>query len=261
MSFFEALILGLTQGLTEFIPVSSSGHLIIVHKLFGTSGNDLMLDAVLQLATVLAVLVYFRKELWKLAKDTVCIVMQKPVEQKDKTLVGALFFGTIPALFLGLLLETKMETLFRSTHLVAYALLVGSVLMFFAERVKKVSNPLSVRKGIVIGFFQSIALLPGISRSGATISGGLFEGLSREEATRFSFLLSFPIIFGSGLKKLTDLFQVSGGVSASQLLACLVAFIVGLFCIHYLLKYVKTHSLSVFIWYRVGLAIIILLFL
>ena len=261
MSFLEAIVLGITQGLTEFIPVSSSGHLILVHKFFGSSTNDLALDAVLQLATVLAVLVYFRLELWTLIKNTISIVLRKPVEQKDKTLVGALFFGTIPAIILGLLLESKIETAFRSIHLVAYGLLAGSILMFIADRMVKASTPLTTKKGVIIGFFQSLALVPGVSRSGATISGGLLQGLSREEATRFSFLLSFPIIFGSGLKKLLDLFNTAGGITGPQLVACAVAFIVGLFCIHYLLKYLKTHSLSIFIWYRVVLAMIILLLL
>lgn len=261
MSFLEAIALGVTQGLTEFIPVSSSGHLILIHKFFGSSANDLALDAVLQLATVLAVLVYFRLELWELIKNTISIIVRKPVEQKEKTLIGALFFGTIPAIILGLLFESRIETTFRSIDLVAYGLLAGSALMFVADRIVKTSGALTVKKGVIIGFFQSLALIPGVSRSGATISGGLLQGLNREEATRYSFLLSFPIILGSGLKKLLDLFDATGGITGLQIVACLTAFVVGLFCIHYLLKYLKTHTLSVFIWYRVMLAIGILLFL
>lgn len=259
MNIFHGIILGIVQGLTEFIPVSSSGHLILVRQFLGIVGtNDLAVDAVLQLATILAVVVYFRKDILDMCVTFFRIVSRKEVEVQKSSLVYAVIVGTIPALVLGLLLEKKMDTLFRDVHLVAYALIAGSVLMFFAEKSARQLSALTPKKGFVIGLFQSLALVPGVSRSGATISGGLFQGLTRSEATRFSFLLSFPIIMGSGLKKLFELITVGEFMSAPLGVSFLCAFIVGLIAIHYLLKYLNRHSLSVFIWYRIVLAILIL---
>ncbi len=262
MNIFDAVILGIVQGLTEFIPVSSSGHLILTRNILGiTSTQDLSIDAVLQLATILAVLMYFRHDLWNLFTTFLKVIVRKPVEYREKTLLYAIIVGTIPALVLGILLEHSMETVFRNTDLVAYALIAGSILMYTAEKYATQSVSLTQRKSFIIGCFQALALIPGISRSGATISGGLFQGLSRSDATRFSFLLSFPIIAGSGLKKVLDLSFVGGLFTPSLFVSFLCAFGVGLVCIHYLLKYLNTHTLSVFIWYRVVLAILIVLIL
>ena len=265
MSLFESIILGIVQGATEFLPVSSSGHLIITRILFnGSAVGSIAYDAVLQLATVLAVLVYFWKDITKLVKTFFSWIFRKPVTKEDSVMLKAILFGTVPALILGLLLEETMDTVFRASEMVAFALLFGSVLMFLAEKYAKQIHALTPKKGFFIGLFQSLALIPGVSRSGATISGGLFLGLKRETAARFSFLLSFPIIAGSGLKKLLDLIQ-SGGLSGGEwspiIVSSLVAFIVGLFAIHFLITFLKKHSLSVFIWYRVILAIGILIFL
>lgn len=264
MSYFHGLILGLVQGLTEFIPVSSSGHLILVRQFFGgASAGDLSVDAVLQLATVLAVLVYFWKDLWRLFVSFLRLLGKKEVVPQDKTLLYSIIIGTIPAVIFGLLLETKMETIFRNAHLVAYALIAGSALMYFAEKYARQNVSLTTKKGFVVGLFQCLALVPGVSRSGSTISGGLFQGLTRSEATRFSFLLSFPIIFGSGMKKLLELAK-SGALHTLGFplaLSFITAFVVGLISIHYLIKYLKTHSLNVFVVYRILLAILIIIVL
>jgi undecaprenyl-diphosphatase len=155
-----------------------------------------------------------------------------------------------------------MDTVFRTLFLTSVTLVFGSILFFVAEKFAKQNENLTVKKGFIVGLFQTLALVPGMSRSGMTISGGLFMGLSREMATRFSFLLSFPIILGSGLKKLLDL--VKGGelssVGLELLLASIIAFIVGIFAIHFLIKYLKTHSLKAFAWYRISLALGILIF-
>jgi undecaprenyl-diphosphatase len=292
MDIFQSIILGLVQGLTEFIPVSSTGHLIIARKLMGLDlYGSLSFDAILQLATGLAVLVYFGKDIWNIVK------------KRNVKLIGILILGTIPAVTLGLLLQDYMDTVFRGTNVVALALIAGAVLFYFAEKWSRQKNtehnrplapsltneggesnvetseisserlgtPLSgedfsevsTTKGFSIGLFQCLALIPGFSRSGSTISGGLFVGLNRESATRFSFLLSLPIIFGSGLKKMLDLYQ--GGalaqVESSLFIASLFAFISGLLAIHYLLKFIKKHSLNYFGVYRIILAVIILAFL
>ena len=279
MTHLSAIILGIVEGLTEFIPVSSSGHLFIAHKLLGqTLSGTLTFDAIIQLATACALLVYFWREILQILQ-TAWLMFTDQFRQKDKrqlrqdgekVLLWAIVFGTIPAVILGLLLEKSMDTIFRNIHLVALTLLLGSALMWYAQK-KFLQNKnsvvglkiLSVKRGVVVGFYQCLALLPGVSRSGATISGGLLSGLSQEEATRFSFLLSIPILFGAGLKKL---FEVRAELFAPAFLSPLilgsvVAFLTGLISISFLMKYLKTHNLNVFIWYRVVLAVLILILL
>ena len=262
MSLIHAVILGIVEGLTEFIPVSSSGHLLLVHTFLGVTPNDLAVDAVLQMGTIFAVLLYFRKELWRLCVTFFRLITLRQVDEKEKSILTAIIVGTVPAVCFGLLLEGYISTTFRSPTVLVIGLLFGSALMFLAERVIR-TNFVSVnpKKGFLLGLFQSLALLPGVSRSGATISGGLFLGLSREDATRFSFLLSFPIIVGAGLKELLDLRHVTGGISLSLGVGSFVAFLVGLLSIHILIRYLRTHSLHVFIYYRLLLAIAILFFL
>jgi undecaprenyl-diphosphatase len=263
MDFIHSIILGLVQGLTEFIPVSSSAHLVIVRQLLGENIEiGLAFDAVLQLATIFAVLVYFRKDLWRLCGSFVKIVFKKEVNPADKTMIGAIVIGTIPAVLAGLFLEKYMETVFRGLPIIAVTLIVGSLIFFAAEKYAKNTAVLSWKKGLCIGLFQCLALVPGMSRSGMTISGGLFMGLSRETAARFSFLLSFPIILGSGLKKLLDMYQAGlmSTVGFDLLLASSVAFVVGLASIHFLITFLKNHSLRGFAWYRIVVAIAILVF-
>ncbi len=264
MGIVEAIVLGFVQGMTEFLPVSSSGHLIVVRSFFSSpTALDLSFDAVLQFSTILAVLVYFRKDLWNLLVSFFRLLTRKGVEEKERTLLYAIIVGTIPAVIFGLILEEKMATVFRNTDLVAMMLILGSILMFFAEKYTRPVTNLTIKRGFIIGLFQSLALFPGVSRSGATISGGLFQGLSRSEATRFSFILSFPIIFGSGLKKIIDLYD--GGIvydmGSTSILSFVTAFIVGIISIHYLLKYLENHSMHIFSVYRVFLAILIILFI
>lgn len=255
--------MGVIQGATEFIPVSSSGHLIIFRDILGFKGaNDLSFDAVLQLATVLAVIVYFYKDIWRIIVSFLKMVFLKATEQKEKNLIFAIIIGTIPAIITGFLLESYMDTTFRNAKLVAVVLILGSMVFYLAEKFGKQKSEISVKKGLWIGLFQCLALVPGFSRSGATISGGLFNGLNRENATRFSFLLSVPIILGSGLKKLLDIYQSGalGNVGPDLFVGSITAFIVGLVVIHFLIKYLKTHSLNIFGLYRILLAILILIF-
>ena len=260
MDPLSGIILGIIQGITEFVPISSSGHLIIAREFLGLSSSiDLSFDAVLQLATSIAVLIYFWRDFLRIAKLPFKYIRKQTIERKDKILLGAIVLGTIPAVLIGFFLEGTMETVFRSAELVAWTLLLGSLIFYFAEKFAKKNAELTERKGLWIGFFQVLALIPGMSRSGMTISGGLFMGLTRENAARFSFLLSFPIIFGSGIKKMFELSAngVLNDLGYSLFLGAASAFIVGMFTIHYLLKYLKNHTLSVFIWYRVVLALIL----
>jgi len=267
MDFSQFALLGLVQGLTEFLPVSSTGHLILVRSFFGFNPDDgLAVDAVLQLATMLAVVAYFWADLMKLAMSALKFVSGRSVEAGEGRLLSALVVGTIPAVLLGFFLERTMETAFRSTTLVAWTLIAGGVLMAvaeFASRRVKPGAPISdvgIGKGFIVGLFQALALVPGMSRSGMTIAGGLFLGLSRDAAARFGFLLSVPILAGSGLKKLLDL-ETAGTLSSigpELLLGCLVAFVSGLAAIHALLLFVRTQPLYPFVIYRFALAAVIL---
>lgn len=265
MTIIHAIILGLIEGITEFIPVSSSGHLILAHQIFNIQGvDDLGVDAIFQSATILAVLVYFWSDLWHLFKVFIRMCMKKIVANEDKNMIWAIIVGTIPGVIFGLMLEKYMKTTFRSSHLVAFTLLVGALLMYLAERYAKQNKTLTAGKGFFVGLFQSLALVPGISRSGATISGGLFSGLTRENATKFSFLLSFPIIVGAGVKSFLEVYKAGEITTIGSMplaIGFVVSFITGLISIHFLIQYLKTHKLDVFIWYRVILAVAIFMFL
>lgn len=261
--FFSLTLLGIVQGLTEFLPVSSTGHLILARDFFHlTTEHGLAVDAVLHLSTALAVLVYFRRDILRLIISFFHIVRGKgkETEATDRTLIFALIVGTVPAVGIGLVLESAIEGAFRSPALVAYALIAGSLLFFVAERLAKQTKTLTTGSGFVIGLFQALALIPGISRSGATISGGLLLGLSREASARFAFLLSFPVILGAGSLKFIEL-GTSGflSVEALPLLAGATAsFVSGILAIHFLITFLKKHTLDIFIVYRVLLAIFIL---
>jgi undecaprenyl-diphosphatase len=259
MDIFSAVILGFVQGVTEFLPVSSTGHLILTHTLLGVESKDaLAFDAVLQLATVLAVIVYFFDEIYVLVQTLMRKLGRLPVNEKDFTILKALAVGTLPAIVLGLLLESYMETAFRHPLLVAGVLVLGSILFMYAEY--RYDNcyhdrDINTKIGLKIGFFQSLALIPGFSRSGATIAGGMLLGLSRYEAARFAFLLSVPIILGSGLKKLLELITADVAVVWTPIIfGAATSFIVGLIAIHFMISFVRNHTLWPFIWYRIILA-------
>jgi len=312
MNFIQSIILGAVQGLTEFIPVSSTGHLIISRKLMGLPlEGSLSFDAILQLATGFAVLIYFWRDIWDLivyCLNFIADLFKKKENIKERSvddmrtgrLVLALIVGTVPALILGLFLQKYMDTVLRGTHVVAYALIAGAILFYFAEKIAKKNSlknlaadmyvdakdyrqskakvdqlcilttnkreefsNVSIKRGLMIGLFQCLALIPGMSRSGSTISGGLFAGFSRELAARFSFLLSLPIIFGSGLYKVYDLVKHHqfGSLESSLIIASISAFVFGIISIHYLLKFIKNHSLNYFGVYRIILAVLILIFI
>lgn len=262
MGIIEAILLGVVQGVTEFLPISSSGHLILAHELFGVTGGDaLAFDAILHLATVGAVIIYFSKEVLLLIHTALRKLSRLPVNQTDLTLLYSLLIATIPAIFFGLLLEKHMETLFRSPLLVASVLVAGSILFIYAEwkyQNEPRSEGMDIWKGLKIGFFQCLALIPGMSRSGATIAGGMFLGLTRHEAARFSFLMAIPIMLGAGSKKLIELLQSSDPVAWTAIFfGATAAFITGLFAIHFLLSFVRKHTLWPFIWYRIILALFV----
>ncbi|MFH1078495.1 MAG: undecaprenyl-diphosphatase UppP [Patescibacteria group bacterium] len=265
MTPFDSILLGAVQGVTEFLPISSSGHLILLRDLLGiNTASGLAFDAVLQLGTALAVVVHFRDDIGRLAASAVRVVVGRgaSVPKADRTLILALLIGTIPAVIVGLFLESAMETVFRDALLVAGTLTAGSLLFVAAERfAKQRDESPTVGRGWWIGMFQTLALVPGVSRSGATISGGLLLGLTREAAARFAFLLSIPVIAGSGAKKLLDIAtDTPSDISLLPLaLGFTTAFVTGLACIRWLLGYLKMHSLMAFVWYRLGLAALVVI--
>lgn len=263
MDIFSGIVLGVVQGITEFLPISSTGHLVLAHTVLGIEDvSSLAIDAVLQLATALAVIVYFFDEIYILAQTVLRKLGRLPVNEKDFTIVKALLIGTIPAVILGLLLESYMEDSFRNPIIVAIVLIVGSLFFMYAEYVYENNfhtGEIDVRTGLKIGLFQMLALIPGFSRSGATIAGGMILGLNRNDATRFSFLLALPVILGSGGKKLLELISSDVPVAWFSLgVGACTAFVVGLLAIHFMIGFVRKYSLWPFIWYRITLACFVL---
>lgn len=262
MPIDTAVILGLIQGVTEFIPVSSTGHLILGRSVLDASGQTaLAFDAVLQMATAVAIFVYFLPNVRDLLLDREYTIAHTNISVSWRS-VSIVAIATIPGVIAGLLLEDVMATVFRSPKLVATALIAGSLLIFAAEHLPdyQKQRQLTYANGFVIGLFQCLALIPGMSRSGSTISGGLLAGFSRETATSFSFLLGLPILLGAGGKKLIEL---AGLPEFSQLwlplfIGSVVAFISGLLAMHILMKFVRSHRLDWFAWYRVVLAAVVL---
>lgn len=259
MGPIEAIILGIVQGITEFLPISSTGHLVLARELFGIqSVNALAFDAVLHLATAAAVILYFLNDIWSLVNTALRKLGRLPVNERDLTLLYAILIGTIPAAFLGLLLETYIATIFRNPLLIAGVLVAGSVLFIYAEWIytnSSQTNEMTLRKGLQIGLFQALALIPGMSRSGATIAGGMLLGLTRQEAARFAFLLAIPVIVGAGSLKLLELIRSPEEVVwTSILIGAGAAFLSGFAAIHFLIGFVRKNSLWPFIWYRIILA-------
>lgn len=259
MDILVSILLGVVQGATEFLPISSSGHLILARLYLDLEAiNTLGFDAVLQLATALAVLIYFWRDFWDLLKGALAFVFRKHIEDSVKVTLLALILGTIPAAVSGLLLQDYMETTFRTAEFVVVTLLAGSLLFYIAEKVATQDKTLTVKRGVGVGLFQALSLFPGMSRSGSTIAGGLILGMNREQAARFSFLLAFPIIAGSALVKMLGLAGSPPVFDLALLTGALSAFVVGIAAIHCLLKFLRNHTLAVFIWYRVILAGIVL---
>lgn len=258
MNLLLIILFGLVQGLTEFLPVSSTGHLIILERLFNLSPSQfgLSFDVALHFGTVMALLVYFRKKILGIIIDLI---------QGKTKFVFLLIIGTLPALFAGVLLEKYINTTFRSTAVVAVSLIIFSFIFLLAERFgKKQKNylDLNLKESLIIGIFQTIALLPGVSRSGITISGGLLTNLKERDAGEFAFLLSIPIVLAAFIKDIFDLLKqgVSFQYLQSSILGAIISFTIGLLCITYFLHYLKKHGLTPFIIYRILLALILLYF-
>jgi len=239
------IVEGLVQGLTEFLPVSSSGHLVIVPAMLGWEEPPLGLTVLLHLGTLVALLIYFRLEIIGLVLG---VFGRGPDPAEARRIVRFLVVGTIPAVIAGLAFGGFFEHSFERPYESSIELVITALILIgtekFGERAER--HPLDDARAGAIGVAQAVAILPGISRSGSTIGAGLLAGLTREEATRFSFLLSIPAIAGAGL---LDLAKGDLVVSAASVTGTLVSGVVGYLSIHYLLRFVRTHSLTVFAWY------------
>jgi undecaprenyl-diphosphatase len=262
MSVIEAIILGLVQGLTEFIPISSSGHLIILHHFLGVKETGLGFDVALHSGTLIALLLFFWRDLWELFRAI--------FKKSEKTrLAWLLVAATIPGALAGFLLEEKAETVFRSVQLVATTMLSFGLIMLLADKFYQKQEEhsdlkhVSDKQALGMGLAQALAIIPGVSRSGSTITTGLFLGLDRVSATRFSFLLGIPITAGAILKVFTDdtVLQQAKDQHTVFIIGVLTALASGLFAIRFMLTYLSKHSLSLFAYYRIVLGIGLLLFL
>lgn len=256
MDLFHAVILGAIQGITEFLPISSSGHLALMPWLFGWKDLGLTFDAALHLGTMIAILAYF----WH---DWIEII-----KKWREPLLSLIIIGCIPAAIVGFLFEEYFETVFRSPLLIASFMMGAGFLLLAAEYFggkKREISSVGFFDALIIGLAQMFALMPGVSRSGITMTAGLFQGMTREAAAKFSFLLATPITLGAGIFKIRHIIFHGLPNSQAQIFALgiITSAIVGFFAIRYLLKYLQRHSFYIFIWYRflAGTAILLVYFL
>jgi undecaprenyl-diphosphatase len=278
VTFFQAVILGIVQGLTEFVPISSSAHLIIVPWLFRWSDPGLPFDIALHIGTLMALLWFFWADWVRLVRAGVASIIERKIgDNTDRRLAWFIVIGTIPGGIAGFLGESKIEELFHQPNtphtlgaMVAMAIIIAllGAALFVAERIARHLrglNQVSLKDAIVIGLSQALAIFPGVSRSGSTITAGLAVGLQRETAARFSFLLSAPIMLGAGLKSVFDVKSelAAGTMVQSDLFLFAIGFITaavsGYLCIKYLLRFLQTHSTNIFVYYRWLLAIAIII--
>jgi undecaprenyl-diphosphatase len=265
VSLLEAIVLGITQGLTEFLPISSTAHLRIVPAFAGWEDPGAAFTAVTQLGTMTAVLLYFRADLVRIGRAWLRSLRDPAARRElDARLGWYIVLGTVPIGIFGLIFKDQIETGARDLYLIGMALILLGLVLLAAERVgrkERSIDEITTRDGIAIGFAQALALVPGVSRSGATITAGLFLGLDRTSAARFSFLLSVPAVVLSGLLEFATILNGSEGEHAglgALAVATLLAFVVGYASIALLLRFLTNHSTIVFVVYRVALGALVL---
>ncbi|MEH0632180.1 undecaprenyl-diphosphate phosphatase [Streptomyces bottropensis] len=274
MSWFESIILGLVQGLTEFLPVSSSAHLRLTAAFSGWEDPGAAFTAITQIGTEAAVLIYFRKDIAKIISAWSRSLFNKEMRRDPDAQMGWLVIvGSIPIGLLGVTLKDQIEGPFRDLRLTATMLIVMGIVLGVADRLaardetggkhraareRKSLEQLSVKDGLIFGLCQAMALIPGVSRSGATISGGLLMGYKREAAARYSFLLAIPAVIASGGYELKDAMEGGHVFWGPTILATVIAFFVGYAVIAWFMKFISTKSFMPFVYYRVALGIVII---
>lgn len=266
MDFLQAVVLGVIQGLTEFLPISSSAHLAIFPKLFGWDDPGAAYTAVVQIGTEIAVVLYFWRDIWTIGSGWVKGLFSAAARQAPEWRMGwFVIVGSLPIVVLGLALQDLIDREFRNLWVIGTTLIVLGIVLGIAERVGRKTSPIesmTMRHAILLGLAQAGALVPGVSRSGATISMGLFLGYERAAATRYAFLLAIPAVLGAGIYKLKD---IPGGENAygvgPTIVGTIVSFVVGIAVIHWLLKFVSTRSYAPFVVYRIALGALVLVLL
>lgn len=268
MTIFQAIILGIVQGLTEFLPISSSGHLVLVENFLQWDINPeqiFIFDILVQMGTLVAVIYFFWDDLLELINDFwFSFIGDKSNNDGSNKLMKLLIVATIPAGIMGILLKDIVEKLFNNITATGFFLIFTAILMIFAEKVGKQNRDgdFETKDAILMGLYQAIAIFPGISRSGATISAGLFQGLTRSKAARFSFLMSIPVMLAAGLWALKDITQLSNpdGLIFPLLIGFITAAITGYLSIKWLLTFLTNNSLSKFSSYLIALGLTAILF-
>ena len=265
MDLLQAIFLGILQGLTEFLPISSSAHLRVVPAIFGWEDPGAAFTAVTQLGTEAAVLIYFRHDIWRIVTGWFRGLVRAEARDESAWRLGwAIIVATIPIGIFGLAFENQIENGARNLWLVGTVLIVFALVLGYADRTASQDRTLediSARRGVLIGLAQALALVPGVSRSGATLSAGLFLGLDRAAAARFSFLLAIPAVVASGLFQLQGILSGEEGGDepfAYVAIATVIAFFVGYAVIAWLLRYLVTHTVRVFVIYRLVFGTLIL---
>ena len=256
MNLLQAIVLGAVQGLTEFLPISSTAHLILVPKLLGWEDPGLTFDVALHLGTLVALLIYFQQDWINLVKSGVDYIRGR---SKDP-LFFYIVLATIPAGIAGLFLEKLADRELRDIRIIALALILLALVLVLAEfrgRKQKALDQMSFGDAMSVGFAQALALVPGVSRSGVTITAGLFRGMKRDAAARFSFFLSTPLIAGAAAKKLLDVLKegLPSTAMSSFVAGILASAVVGYIAIKVLLRYLQGHTMFVFVYYRILLGI------
>ncbi|MFF3875476.1 undecaprenyl-diphosphate phosphatase [Streptomyces sp. NPDC001978] len=274
MSWFESLVLGLVQGLTEFLPVSSSAHLRLTAAFSGWKDPGAAFTAITQIGTETAVLIYFRKDIGRIVSAWFRSLFDKAMRQNHDAQMGWLVIvGSIPIGVLGVTLKDQIEGPFRDLRITATMLIVVGIVIGIADRLaardetggrhrapkqRKALEDLGVKDGLIFGLCQACALIPGVSRSGATISGGLFMGYRRESAARYSFLLAIPAVLASGVFELKDAMESDHVAWGPTLFATVIAFVSGYAVIAWFMKWISNKSFMPFVWYRIALGIVLI---
>jgi len=273
-TIFQSVVLGIFQGVGEFLPISSTAHLALAPYFFHWPDPGLSFDVALHLGTLVAVLAYFYHDWIEIFKLTLGNLSQKSrlpqpgtggqakvkSQKYGSNILYFIIIATIPGVLAGYFLEEKAETVFRNPLVIAFALAFAGLILYLADKYAKQEQgigEINLKKSLVIGLAQAVAIIPGVSRSGATITAGLFEGLDRPSAARFSFLLSTPIIFGAVVLKLPYLWQ--SGLDPGIIAGILASAVSGYLAIKYLIKFLESSSYKIFFWYRLVLAAVIVL--
>jgi undecaprenyl-diphosphatase len=261
LSWWLAAAMGVVQGVTEFLPISSSAHLRILPALFGQKDPGASFTAVIQIGTIFSVLIFFKNDLISISRSTLVGIFRKDERNQEFKMGLSIILATMPIIFFGLIGQDFIKTGARSLYLVAYVMLIFSFVMYFVDKYSKFDtdiNDLSRFKILMLGFAQSLALIPGFSRSGVTITAARYFGINRAAAARFSFLLSVPAIVLSGLYEAIGITNSNESGWGQTIFAAAVSFVVGYISIAWLIKWLGNHSLKTFVIYRIALSLAII---